>query len=173
MLLLRLRHMAEGSPGDAELIGNDAAEIQYTLVALKNQITTLQGQVRGLERRAKQALRARSRRKTGGAPRKPTGFARPVQVSSELLAFMGREAGELVARTDATRAVNAYIKECSLQDPDNARHIVPDKKLRELLFPNKGEDPGALPDLTYFNLQRYMNPHFKQPAVPQHDHSGE
>jgi chromatin remodeling complex protein RSC6 len=41
-----------------------------------------------------------------------------------------------------------------LQDKENGRRINPDAKLKSLLKLKKGEE------LTYFNLQRYMSPHF-------------
>ena len=42
----------------------------------------------------------------------------------------------------------------NLQDKNNGRKINPDEKLRNLLGV-KPED-----ELTYFNLQKYMSPHF-------------
>ena len=59
-----------------------------------------------------------------------------------------------MARTEVTREINAYIREHKLQDKDNGRKIIPDKKLTGLLKIKKGEE------LTYFNLQKYMSPHF-------------
>jgi chromatin remodeling complex protein RSC6 len=53
-----------------------------------------------------------------------------------------------------TREINAYIRNNSLQDKENGRRINPDTKLKSLLKLKKGEE------LTYFNLQRYMSPHF-------------
>jgi len=162
--------MASDQPSDVDRISKDVADIMAGLSGIRNHVASLQATVKGLERRAKQSARANGRRRQGGGQRKPTGFARPVRVSSQLSEFMGRAPGELVARTEATRAVNAYIKERSLQDPENARRIVPDAKLRELLF-GSGEEKGE--DLTYFNLQRYMNPHFVVEASPACQHSHE
>jgi chromatin remodeling complex protein RSC6 len=53
-----------------------------------------------------------------------------------------------------TREINAYIRTNNLQDKENGRRINPDSKLKSLLKLKKGEE------LTYFNLQRYMSPHF-------------
>ena len=60
-----------------------------------------------------------------------------------------------MARTDVTREINQYIRAHNLQDKDNGRKINPDKQLAQLL---KLEDSSI--DLTYFNLQKYMGPHF-------------
>ena len=59
-----------------------------------------------------------------------------------------------MARTDVTRDINKYIREHGLQDKENGRKINPDSKLSSLLKVGKDEV------LTYFNLQRYMSPHF-------------
>ena len=59
-----------------------------------------------------------------------------------------------MARTDVTREINLYIRTHSLQDKENGRKINPDTKLATLLKLNKSDE------LTYFNLQKYMSPHF-------------
>ena len=59
-----------------------------------------------------------------------------------------------MARTEVTREINTYIRAHKLQDPSNGRVIRADNKLRKLLKLGKGDE------LTYFNLQRYMSPHF-------------
>ena len=59
-----------------------------------------------------------------------------------------------MARTEVTREINTYIRAHKLQDPTNGRRILADSKLRSLLKLKKDDE------LTYFNLQRYMSPHF-------------
>jgi chromatin remodeling complex protein RSC6 len=59
-----------------------------------------------------------------------------------------------MARTSVTRDINSYIRVNNLQDKENGRKIVPDAKLAALLKLSKTDE------LTYFNLQRYMSPHF-------------
>lgn len=89
-----------------------------------------------------------------------TGFALPVPLSDQLCAFLKMPLGTHLSRTDVTREVNKYIKEQKLQDPENGRNILPDKLLKELL------QPGQDDVVSYFNLQRYLSPHFsKLPKV--------
>jgi chromatin remodeling complex protein RSC6 len=59
-----------------------------------------------------------------------------------------------MARTEVTKEINAYIRANKLQDPKNGRIIQADAKLQTLLNLKKGDE------LTYFNLQKYMSPHF-------------
>ena len=113
-------------------------------------------QVRALqrsERELKQAAKAgRKKRKTGN--RAPSGFVKPTAISKELANFLNKPSGTEMARTEVTREINNYIRQHKLQDPKNGRHILADSKLRKLLKLKKDDE------LTYFNLQRYMSPHF-------------
>lgn len=94
----------------------------------------------------------KKKRKVGN--RAPSGFVKPTLISNELAGFLGKPEGSEMARTDVTREINKYIRTNNLQDKENGRKINPDKKLTSLLKLNKDDE------LTYFNLQRYMSPHF-------------
>ena len=72
-------------------------------------------------------------------------------ISNELADFLGKPEGSEMARTEVTHEITKYIQANRLQ---NGRYINPDEKLKSLLQLKKGEE------LTYFNLQRYMSPHF-------------
>jgi upstream activation factor subunit UAF30 len=111
-------------------------------------------------RELRAANKANKRRKTN-ANRAPSGFVKPTLISNELAAFLGKPEGSVLARTEVTREVNAYIRTQKLQDKDNGRKINPDAKLLKLLKLKKGDE------LTYFNLQKYMAAHFaKSSAAP-------
>ena len=92
--------------------------------------------------------------------RQPSGFVKPAKITPELAKFLGKSPDTMMARTEVTKEINAYIREHKLQDPSNGRVIVPDTKLNGLLNVAKGEQ------LTYFNLQRYMKVHFV-PSAPK------
>jgi chromatin remodeling complex protein RSC6 len=89
-----------------------------------------------------------------GLLRAPSGFVIPMLMSNELAEFLGLPAGTRLARTDVSRLINRYISVNKLQDPKNGRIINPDSKLRSLLNVGKNDE------VTYFNLQKYMKPHF-------------
>ena len=86
--------------------------------------------------------------------RQPSGFAKPSKVTKELCEFMNKKEGTEIARTEVTRALIAYIKENNLENKENSKKISPDNKLKELLDLENSEE------LTYFNIQKYMNKHF-------------
>ena len=122
------------------------------------------GQVRALQKRAdrelKNAHKASKKRARRTGNRAPSGFVKPTKISSELAAFLGKPQGTEMARTEVTREINGYIRAHDLQDPKNGRRILADAKLRKLLKLNSSDE------LTYFNLQRYMSPHFAKKAKP-------
>lgn len=128
------------------------------LSALKTAVTSAMSEVRTLqksyEREHKQHLKASKRRKTKAGNRAPSGFVIPTEISQELASFLKKPDGTEMKRTDVTKEINKYIRENKLQDPSNGRKILPDAKLRKLLRVPQNEE------LTYFNLQRYMSPHF-------------
>ena len=127
------------------------------LSSLRSQLTSVTSQVRALAKRAEREIKqaqknGRKKRKTGN--RAPSGFVKPTKISVELAKFLGKPKGTEMARTQVTREINGYIRAHSLQDPTNGRRILADGKLKKLLkLTDKDE-------LTYFNLQRYMSPHF-------------
>jgi chromatin remodeling complex protein RSC6 len=106
------------------------------------------------DRTIKRLVKSQSKKKTPSGPRKPSGFTKPTKITTELATFLGKPAGTEMARTDVTKEINAYIRQHNLQDSENGRKINPDKKLAQLLQIKKDDV------LTYFNLQRFMSPHF-------------
>ena len=133
-------------------------ELLGQLQALRSQLTSVTGQVRALQKRAdrelKNAHKASKKRQRRTGNRAPSGFVKPTKISSELANFLGKPKGTEMARTEVTREINSYIRANKLQDPKNGRRILADTKLRKLLKLKKTDE------LTYFNLQRYMSPHF-------------
>ena len=133
-------------------------ELLGQLQALRSQLTSVTGQVRALQKRADRELKnahkasKKGKRRTGN--RAPSGFVKPTKISLELANFLGKPKGTEMARTEVTREINKYIRANKLQDKDNGRIILADTKLRKLLKLKKDDE------LTYFNLQRYMSPHF-------------
>ena len=127
------------------------------IATLKTEYRTLEKQM-SKELKAAQKTSSKKKRKSGN--RAPSGFVKPARISNELATFLGKASGTEMARTDVTREINQYIRSHNLQDKDNGRKIIPDAKLKSLL---KLKDSD---ELTYFNLQRYMSPHFTKTAKP-------
>ena len=138
------------------------SEFMTKLQTVSAQMSSLRTEFRSLERQVSKDLKAAAKvnqkRKRKSGNRAPSGFVKPTLISNELAAFLGKPEGTEMARTEVTREINAYIRAHSLQDKDNGRKIIPDAKLKGLLKLKKGDE------LTYFNLQKYMSPHFAKAA---------
>ena len=142
------------------LLSEAFSSLLSQLVSMRSTITTLSAQIRSLKTRTEREIKLAKKSKKRRNPNKsPSGFVKPALISTELASFLGKPTGSEMARTEVTREINSYIREHKLQDPANGRRILPDAKLRKLLKINKTDE------LTYFNLQRYMSPHFPKKAV--------
>ena len=139
-------------------LAEQSVEFLAKLQQLNVMITTLKSEYRALEkkwsREVKAAQKVSSKRKRKAGNRAPSGFVKPTKISDELASFVGKDKGTEMARTEVTRDINKYIRTNNLQDKENGRKINPDTKLAALLKLKKTDE------LTYFNLQRYMSPHF-------------
>ena len=101
-------------------------------------------------------------------------FDVPVPVSDELCEFLGVEKGNMYPRQFITNSMFEYVKSNNLQNPENRRYILVDttdagRKLGALLNPDQ--------PLTFFNMQRYLKPHYpkieKGQTTDRTDTSGE
>lgn len=104
------------------------------------------------------SLRVSSRRvRRQNAPRSTnSGFMKPVKISREMQKFTGLRDDQLVSRVDVTKAICQYVKNNNLQNQSDRRQFTPDDKLGKLL--------GTSEPLTYYNLQKHIQPHFIKTA---------
>jgi chromatin remodeling complex protein RSC6 len=128
-----------------------------SLSGFKLQINGIQTQLKLLEKNVKKQMKTLKKdivKNKNKGNRKPSGFAKPSKVTKELCEFMNKNEGTEIARTEVTKALVAYIKQNKLENEKNSKIITPDQKLKFLLGIEDGEE------LTYFNIQKYMNKHF-------------
>lgn len=132
-------------------------QLNSQLNLMKSQISAIQQNIKQLEKNVKKKMKGLKKEVTktkNKGNRQPSGFAKPSKVTKELCEFMNKAEGTEIARTEVTRALVAYIKENKLEDTTNSKFISPDVKLKILLGLHDDEE------LTYFNIQKYMNKHF-------------
>ena len=138
----------------SELLNSFSSSIQtltLSLNKLKADFKTLEKQVL---KEARSMDKVNAKRNKNKGSRAPSGFVKPAAISKELAKFLGKPEDTMMARTDETKLITAYVKDHKLQDASNGRRIVPDAKLKALL------NVKASDEVTYFNLQKYMKPHF-------------
>ena len=143
---------------DSGLFAASHSKLQTLVSALAALRSELRGIERQVERELRAARKATEKKRRKNINRQPSGFVKPTLISNELAAFLGKTNGSEMARTEVTREINTYIRDNKLQDKDNGRRILPDAKLKKLLKLKDGDE------LTYFNLQRFMSPHFSTAA---------
>jgi upstream activation factor subunit UAF30 len=150
--------VSEAVPELETPICEQSMEFLAKLQQIGGMISALKSDYRALEkkwtRELKISQKLNSKRKRKSINRAPSGFVKPTRISDELAKFLEKPSGSEMARTEVTRDINKYIRTNNLQDQANGRKINPDAKLAALLKLKKTDE------LTYFNLQRYMSPHF-------------
>ena len=146
-------------------LDDDLKVVLGRLTGLREVVSTMITEVKKLEKRVHREIKdARKRRRRvkaegeeGAKPRGPSIFEIPTKVTDELCVFLGKPKGTLISRSNVTREINNYVKEKNLK---NKHDIKPDAALKKLLRLTDADN------LTYFNLQRYLNTHYvKEPKV--------
>jgi upstream activation factor subunit UAF30 len=136
---------------------SDCSKFLGDLQNVSSQLSALKTSFRALEKAMTKELKAAqklNKKKKQKSNRKPSGFVKPTLISMELADFLKVPHKSEIARTEVTREINKYIREHNLQDAKNGRIINADKALQTLLKVQKSDE------LTYFNLQKFMSPHF-------------
>ena len=141
-------------------------DILERIAGFRTLATNLMADVKRLQKNVNKQVREsnkRNRKRRGANPdsakRPPSGFAKPALISDALCQFLGVTSGTEMARTEVTKHLTQYIKAHELQDASDKRSINCDAKLSGLL------NVQPTDKVTYFNLQRYMKPHFPKSAA--------
>jgi upstream activation factor subunit UAF30 len=144
-------------------LDTEVKAVTSRLLALRDMVSELVTEAKRLEKKATKLQKLADKRRKRKAPvegeeAKPARvsiFQIPTDISPQLCAFLGRPAGSQESRSNVTKFVTTYVKEHNLK---NKHDINPDAKLRSLLAVKTEEK------LTYFNLQKYLNPHYLKKA---------
>jgi upstream activation factor subunit UAF30 len=144
-------------------LDTEVKAVTSRLLALRDMVSELVTEAKRLEKKATKLQKLADKRRKRKAPvegeeAKPARvsiFQIPTDISPQLCAFLGRPAGSQESRSNVTKFVTTYVKEHNLK---NKHDINPDAKLRSLLAVKAEEK------LTYFNLQKYLNPHYLKKA---------
>lgn len=147
--------------------------IYDSLTLFKMNINSIQQQLKVLEKDVKKEMKQIQKKQlveNVRSKRKPSGFAKPGNVSKELCQFMECEEGTKLARTQVTQYLFKYIKDNNLTqtyseiNEETGKHkkknkIILDDKLKQLLgFENENENDEN--NITHFTIQKHMNKHF-------------
>lgn len=156
--------VADAAAAPATTLDEDLKSVLTTLTSLRETVSSMITEVKRLDKRVHREIKDARRRKRRvraegeeGAKRGPSIFEIPTKVTDELCRFLGKPAGTLISRSNVTKELNNYVKAHNLK----VKHdIKPDAPLRKLLQVPETDQ------LTYFNLQKYLNKHYIKEAKP-------
>ena len=156
---------AAAAEAPATTLDEDLKGVLASLTTLRETVSSMITEVKRLDKRVhreikdarKRKRRVRAEGEEGAKPRGPSIFEIPTKVTDELCVFLGHSKGTLISRSNVTKQINNYVKEKNLK---NKHDITPDGPLRKLLQVPETEQ------LTYFNLQRYLNRHYIKTEKP-------
>ncbi len=146
----------------AEITWNE--EIKTLQTTVEGQITTLKSVLANLKRLEKRVSKeikdAKKKRKVArkenadGTP-VVVPFQIPKPITDELGLFLGKGKNATASRSEVTKFISAYVKQKGLGDKHNIKADAPLMKLLGIT---------AADQLTYFNLQKYLNKHYVKTA---------
>ena len=117
------------------------------LSGMCSQSRVLQTRVKDLHRSYKQACKPRK-------VKKHTVMHDPMNVSSELLKYLGKTAGTQMTKSEAMKLVSNTVREAGLQNTENRRQFTPNKKLGKVL------NMSPIQTITFVELNKYLSHHF-------------
>ncbi len=163
------------APAPVEVTGVQAlfdaaiAQVEEMVESQRTMVSNLRKGWKLYQKESKESARSQERQKRlakkdpNRKKREPTGFALASQITPALCQFLDLPAGTKLPRTQVTKKVTDYIRTQNLQNPEKKRSFVPDSKLGAILGPLHTVDIDRGYD--YFNLQRYLTPHFIKSTV--------
>jgi upstream activation factor subunit UAF30 len=127
-------------------MASTTTDIATALASLRDEIKALRKDLRKVKQHIEDPSGEKAKARSLN-----NGFRKPQNVSPELKAFLSMGPEDRISRADVTKRINEYVTAKGLK---KGQHILLDDKLRSLL--NPPEDV----QLTFLNIQRYINPHY-------------
>ena len=151
---------AEETPAEEEVCPYEAkvSQLLEDLAQVTLLIKTLQTNAKAISKDVKALVKKTTKKKSKATGPRKSGFEKEITVSDELYDFLGVERGASVTRLQVTKAVNKYIKDNSLENPDDRRIILPNDELKKILSSTEET-------VTYFTLPKLMKHHFTPATV--------
>ena len=117
------------------------------LSGMSSNARTLQGRVKDLHRSYKQACKPKK-------VKKHTVMHDPMNISAELLKYLGKPAGTTMTKSESMKLVSTSVREGGLQNAENKRQFTPNKKLAKVL------NMSPIKTIPFVELNKYLAHHF-------------
>lgn len=142
---------------------NEFNGMQKTLTSIKTQLNILQSSLKKVEKRIEktrqekpQAQQTKPKSMSIKDKKTSSGFEMNEQITDEMMLFMKlAESEKEISRQKVTSYIMEYIKTNKLQNKADRKYIIADDAIKALFKLSDNDE------LTYFNIQKYINMHFK------------
>ena len=147
---------------------DDLTGVTRHLSTMRETLTSLFTEVKRLEKKVARTIKDASKRRKNRskvdangeeAPKRPTVFNQPQNITDALNHFLGQEKGTQMSRAQVTKAVTGYAKTHKLME---GHSINTDAALNTLLNPSGNLKDGE--KLNIFNLQTCLRNHYIKSA---------
>ena len=119
------------------------------ILSLNTFTKELQGEVKVLHKLCKTACKPKK-------VKKHTVMHDPMQISSDLLKYLGKEEGTHLTKSECMKLVSGRVKIDELQNADNKRQFTPNKKLAKIL----NMPANSIKSITFVELNKYLSHHY-------------
>tara|TARA_Y100000389_G_scaffold197189_1_gene231286 strand:- start:266 stop:718 length:453 start_codon:yes stop_codon:yes gene_type:complete len=117
------------------------------LSTLTGTIKTVQLKVKDLQKNCKSACKPKK-------VKKHTVMHDPMNISSELLKYLGKASGSKMTKSEAMKSVSERVKTDGLQNQENKRQFTPNKSLAKIL------NMKTAKTITFVELNKHLSHHF-------------
>lgn len=117
-------------------------------------ISHINGNTKDLQLRVKDLARSYKQACKPKKVKKHTVMHDPMNISAELLKYLGLASGTQLTKSEAMKQVSGRVKSDNLQDPKNKRQFKPNKALGKVL------NMSPIKTITFVELNKYLAHHF-------------
>lgn len=135
------------STESAHTIDDQFKSIYEELSGLSSTAKNVSIRVKDLQRSVKQECKPKK-------VKKHTVMHDPMSISSELLKYLGKQAGTKLTKSEGMKLVSEKVKSNGMQNQDNKRQFTPNKSLMKILNMPKSRT------ITFVELNKHLSHHF-------------
>lgn len=128
-------------------IDDQFKEIYEELSNMTSNAKNVSLRVRDLQRAFKQECKPKK-------VKKHTVMHDPMNISSELLKYLGKSSGTKLTKSEGMKMVSSRVKNDGMQNKDNKRQFTPNKQLMKILNMPKART------ITFVELNKHLSHHF-------------
>lgn len=131
-----------------------SSSIEEQFKSIYEGISHINGSTRDLQLKIKDLAKGFKQACKPKKVKKHTVMHDPMNISAELLKYLGLSTGTLLTKAESMKQVSARVKTDNLQDPANKRQFKPNAALGKVL------NMKPIKTITFVELNKYLSHHF-------------